>query len=189
MNKIILGIVGYAASGKDMAALHLWQEHGFINVSTGNMVRKYVAENNLGEPTRELLQKVANELREKNGAGYFAAKAIQENENFEKLIVSGIRTVGEAMEIKKFQGIIIAVDASQEIRFERAQGRGSARDNKDFESFKAIEALEAQNEDPNAQNIKAVIDMSDYKILNEGTVEDLNEQMDELINEILQRGL
>ena len=177
MSLTVIGLVGYPASGKDTAALYFSQEHKFIHVSTGDMIREYIKENNLGEATRELLQKVGNELRSQYGSGFLAQEAIQKNSEKEKIIVSGVRTVGEASEIKKLGGIIIAIDVSQKVRFERAQARGSARDNRDFEAFKAVEDREAQNTDPNVQNVSAVINMADHKILNEGTVEELYRQI------------
>lgn len=189
MSVTAVGLVGYPASGKDTAALYFSQQHNFIHVSTGDMIREYIKENNLGKATRELLQKVGNELRLKNGAGFFACEAIQKNSEKEKIIVSGIRTVGEALEIKKLGGIIIAVDVSQKVRFERAQARGSARDNRDFEAFKAVEDLEAQHTDPNVQNVLAVINMADYKIVNEGTVEELYGHIDQILNQISPRAL
>lgn len=188
-DKIIIGLVGYPASGKDTAALWLSEQHNFKHVSTGDMIREFVRENDLGEPTRELLQKTANELRSIHGAGFFAGEAIRKNKNQGKLIVSGIRTIGEVNEIKNLDGIIIAVDVPQRVRFERAQSRASARDNRDFEAFKAIEDREAQNTDPNAQNVQAVINIADYKILNEGTVEELYEQLNDVLNKISPRAL
>ena len=86
-------------------------------------------------------------------------------------------------------GTIIAMDVSQRIRFERAQARGSARDNRDFEAFKAIENQESRNTDPNAQNVLAVINMANYKIVNEGTIEELYGQIDVIVNKISPRAL
>ena len=177
MSVVVVGIVGYPASGKDTAALYLSQKHNFVNMSTGDMIREHVKENNLGEPTRELLQKVGNELRLQYGSGFLARKAIEKNSEKENLVISGVRTVGEASEIKRLGGIIIAIDVSQKIRFERARARGSARDNRDFEAFKVVEAQEAKHTDPNVQNVLAVINMADYKIMNEDTVEELCRQI------------
>ena len=189
MENVIIGLVGYPASGKDTVAHYLESQHEFKHVSTGDMVRKAVAERNLGEATREVLHEVSNELRHIHGAGYFAREAINNNSEEKKLIVSGMRTVGEAQEIKNHGGIIVAIDVSQKVRFERARARGSARDHGSFEAFKTIEDEEAQNTDPSAQNALAVINMAEYKILNEGSVEELHGQVNEIINKISPRAV
>ena len=71
------------------------------------------------------------------------------------------------------------MDADLEVRYSRIHTRGTSKDNVTFEAFKAIAIHE--EEGGGQHNIRAVLDMADYTIMNNGTVEELCVKVDEWV--------
>lgn len=79
----------------------------------------------------------------------------------------------------------LAVDADQKLRYQRIRLRNGVKDQIDFETFVANEARELQgSDDPSKIDLPACIEMSDYKIDNNGTLEELHQQIDEIITKL-----
>lgn len=174
---MIIGLSGTFASGKDTLAHHLVSAHNFLHVSTGDMIRA-VAEAEYGNIERPTLFKTANETREKRGPGVFAELALEKFENekdtYPHLVISGVRSLGEADMIKKAGGQIVFVDAPIEIRYKRIQERHRSGEEKlSFEEFKASEAAEELevHDNPYVQDIAGVKELSDIIVLNEDDVD------------------
>jgi dCMP deaminase len=181
--KTILGLVGKPCSGKDTVAAYLVEHHGFEHVSTGDLVRFYVAEHGLGEPTRPLLQQVANFLRAEHGPDYLVHLAIETHSDATDLILSGLRSIAE-VETTKSLGVIIAVMAPIQLRYERMKARGRVSDHITFEQFKAQEEVEDANVSENAQNVLAAISLADVEVKNNGDLEHLQKQVEKLLTTI-----
>jgi dCMP deaminase len=79
---------------------------------------------------------------------------------------------------------MLAVDADPNLRFDRMAQRGSETDNVSFGKFMADEKLEMENIDPAKQNIKKCIEMSEIKLENNGTIEELREKVDKILRDI-----
>ena len=186
-NFLKIGLVGFGSVGKDTVARYLSDKHQFTHISSGDLVRDYIRKNNLGELTRENLQKVANELRSKNGADYLTVLSLTtftENKNGEKLVISGLRAIPEVTKLKEEGGKIIAVVAPVETRYAWATRRGGATDHVTFEQFKATEEKEAAGNQKEQQNIKAVLELADITIINDGSRDDLYRKIDEALSHI-----
>lgn len=160
----LIGISGTFASGKDTVAEFLARDHGFIHVSTGDIVRK-VARAKYSSIERPVLQKAATELRYEKGAGALVLEALKEPR---PLVVTGIRSLGEAKVLKDAGGTLLFVDAPVEVRYERMKSR--LRDNETIltlEEFKTNEAKELYA-GPNDEdfNIRGVGEMADIHLEN-----------------------
>ena len=68
------------------------------------------------------------------------------------------------------------------MRYERVVLRGSESDHVSYEKFLADEQKEMENTDPNKQNVAKCIQLADYVFTNNGTIEELNQQIEEVIN-------
>ena len=179
---IRLGVVGQPSSGKDTVAEYIREHYGFTHLSTGDIIRKYVQDNNLGELTRPLLRDVGNQLRKEHGSDYLVQLALKDSHP--RLIISGIRSVGEAETLKKNGGKLINIDVPIEKRYEWATARRRDTDHISFEEFKNQQLAEETN-DTYAQNVQLVIPMADYTLENFGTLEELYKKIDELMTKIL----
>ena len=100
-------------------------------------------------------------------------------------IIESIRTPGEVLSLRtKGRFYLLAVDAAPVARYERITLRKSATDHISYETFIENEQREMGSSDPNAQNIGKCIQMADFHLLNNGTIEQLNEQVEEVLRKI-----
>jgi len=76
--------------------------------------------------------------------------------------------------------LLLAVDADQQQRYQRILQRGSETDHVSFEEFQIQESKEMANTDPAKQNISSCMKMADIMIYNNGTFENLYQQLDEI---------
>jgi len=183
MKKCIIGLVGRASGGKDTVAEYLQDTYGFTHVSTGNIVRDFVRNNNLGESTRDVLQTSANNLRKEYGADYLVITALKEASD--TIVISGLRNPAEVLLLKKNGATIVAITTSLEVRYERAKSRKRIGDDISFEVFKQQELLEEKSKDPDTQNIQAVIALADICFTNDSTLKKLENKIDKFIADIL----
>ena len=157
----LIGVAGSFASGKDTIAHALEADYGFTHVSTGDMVRE-VAQSERGSVERPVLFEVANEHRHRDGAGVFVDHALKKPR---PLVITGIRSLGEAKALKAAGGKLLFIDAPAEVRYERMRARHrDAETELTLEEFEANEAKEwhagETDADFNLRDIKAMADVT-----------------------------
>lgn len=79
---------------------------------------------------------------------------------------------------EKSDFLLLAVDAPQKLRFQRAIERNSLKDQISREQFQQQELLEAENQDPTKQNIRACQALADIVLDNGGDKQQLRQQID-----------
>jgi dephospho-CoA kinase len=126
---------------------------------------------------------VANDLREKNGPAFVADKLFERAlEVGENCVIESLRAIGEIESLReKGNFTLLAVDADPKLRYERIIKRSTATDNVSFEKFLEQEEREMESTDPNKQNLRKCISMADFVINNDGTIEDLNSKLEEIL--------
>jgi dephospho-CoA kinase len=172
----IVGLAGTFASGKDTLAHYLVTEYNYLHVSTGDMVRQEALKER-GSIERPVLHEVATKLRKTHGAGVLVDLAVKmfqakckERDDYAGLVVSGLRSLGEAKAIKAAGGTLVFTDAPLEIRYQRMVSR--QRDDETrltLDEFKAQEATElatASNDDESF-NILGIRGMADIQLIND----------------------
>jgi dephospho-CoA kinase len=184
MNKNwLIGIGGTNAGGKDTLADYLVKKHGYLFVSTGDMVRE-AAMQRYGNILRPTLTIVGNELRAEGGAGVLVDLCIEhykKSGNKVGLVAASIRTKGEIDEIRKQGGILVFVDADPKIRYERLKSRGRGDDFITFEQFEAEQQAEWQSDDPSKHSIKTVKELADFTLTNEADEDSFLETADQTL--------
>ncbi len=180
--QIKIAIVGHPLSGKDTVGEYLASEYGFTHLPTGQMVRDYMAANDLGEPTRDMMQKVANEVRAAKGADYFLRLAL--DSQADRVAVNGLRAVGEIQAARDAGCIIIAAVAPIEKRYEWAKARGRVSDRVSFEDFEKQELAEGNSKNEAEQNVDAAIQAADYTVGNESDLAHLYLAVDRLMAQL-----
>ena len=177
---MIIGITGTLGAGKTTAANFL-KSRGFIYESVRNFIAEEVEKRGL-PMNRDTLVEIGNELRAEHGPAHIVAmlckRGAQEGKD---IVIESIRAVGEAEEVKKHDGYILAVNANPRVRYERARMESNATTPGTFEEFIAQEEREMHSDDPTKQNIAAVMLRSDHQILNNGTRTDLEYTIDEAL--------
>lgn len=183
-NTILVGIVGHALSGKDSASLRLVTQHGFTFVSTGDVLRAYITEHNLGDMSRENVSRTSTELRRQFGATFPVPQILEQYKDTPKLILCGLRLIAEVNLLKEHGGIVIAITCPIEVRYGRAQKRMRLGDEVPFEDFKRLEQKESRSTDPTEHNIEAVIQMADYTIDNNCSLDEFYEKIDAVVGKL-----
>jgi len=180
---MILGITGTFASGKDAVGEYL-EKKGFEHYSTGDEVFAIAQEKGI-EPTRDNLRELANKLRDKYGPEYLSRRIMENKVKTDKVVVAGLRQPGEIKYLQKFPDFyLIAVDAPVELRFKRMRKRARPGDPKTIDAMIEKERKEMESKSKNAQKIHECMMMADYKIINDGTFEQLNKKVDAILDEI-----
>jgi dephospho-CoA kinase len=132
---------------------------------------------------RDSMRDVGNDLRSQHSPSYIVEQLYLQAEAAEKdVIIESIRAVGEVEALQHQPNfLLLAVDADQKLRYERAMSRGNESDHISFEKFQEQEQLEMSSTDPNKQNIAACMAMADFTVRNDGDIELLHQQLDEFI--------
>jgi len=181
---MVIGITGTLGAGKGAVVAYLVREKGFTHYSA----RAFFAEEmeSLGMLiNRDNMVVFANNLREKYGPGYvFEQLYAKAKKSTGDSVIESIRTVGEAEALKAQGGILLAIDADQESRYARIHGRGSALDQVTFSEFQEQGAREMNSDDPNKQNIARVMEMADFTIVNNGTLTNLHQAVENIFKKV-----
>ncbi|MEM5829932.1 MAG: AAA family ATPase [Candidatus Aenigmatarchaeota archaeon] len=188
---IILGVCGYAASGKSEVSNYLKEKYNFEVFEFSDIIEEeakklgLISENlNLEEKKRKLSE-VGKIIREKFGRkDIFAIKIIEKikEKNLEKVVVSGIRSLDEYFAFKNAFGknfYLIFLDVDAKIRYERRKLQDKSF-NLSFEEF-----LERDKRDEKELNLKELKDLSDFIIENNSSLEDLYKKIDLIISSLI----
>lgn len=177
---MIIGITGTIGAGKGTVVEYL-QQKGFAHYSVRDFLIEEAAKRGL-PVSRDSLRELGNEIR----AAHRPSHIVEELFHRAKIaaddaVIESVRSIGEAEFLKSKGALLLAIDADRRLRFERVQSRASATDDVDFDTFVAHEEQELASTDPSGQNLIGVMRMADYRIENDGTLEELHRKVDECI--------
>ncbi len=183
---IIIGVTGTLGAGKGTVVDYLVQNKDFKHFSARAFLIEEMEKRGL-ENNRDNMVFVGNDLREKNNSTSFIADELFKRalESGQNCVIESLRTAGEIESLRK-KGIFIllAVDADSKIRYGRVKQRLASTDYVSFEKFLSDEEREMTSNDPNKQNLKKCIEMADFKIENNGTIEELNLKIEEILKSL-----
>ncbi|MEM3063521.1 MAG: AAA family ATPase [Nitrososphaerota archaeon] len=176
---LIFGIAGMPGAGKTEVCKILSKKFNAPIYIMGDIIRRIAKERNI-EPTRNNLEKIMLKIREEEGEDIIAKKIFEEiklsNIKNGVIIIDGIRSIHELDFFKKnFENfILLAVIASKENRFLRLFKRRREDDPSSFEEFIKRDRIES------LIGLGAVLAEADFYILNDGTLKELNKQIQKI---------
>ncbi len=188
MNKIVF-IVGLAGAGKSAVADELVKK-GYAFIRLGQITLDKVKEQGL-EPTEENERRIREGFRKEHGMAAFAILNIPKFDELLKdsnVVGDGLYSWAEYKVLKEKYGDsmhVIAVYAPPEMRYKRLSERKVEHDPKmRFRSFtveegKARDFAEIENSDKGGP-----IAMADFTIVNIGTIEELKQKAQDILNKI-----
>ncbi len=181
---MIIGLTGTLASGKGTVSEFL-VERGFGHYSAREFLTREIIKRGL-KVNRDNMVFVANDLRERYSPSYVAIKLYEEAaEKGGNCVIESLRTPGEVETLKEKKDFyLIATDADSKARYERAIKRMSETDKISFEEFLANEKREMQSEEKHKQNIKKCMEMADFLITNDGSVEEFRKKIEDVLKKI-----
>ena len=179
---MLIGLTGRNASGKS-TIVNWFSKKGLETSSCSDSIRAWLAEQNI-EPTRDALIEGGRELRRKGGAGILAEMLLEILDG-KDAVVDSIRTPGEVEALRKRDDfILIEVRANTETRWKRLQSRARTGDPLDKETFLKQERAEAEAKDDAGQALNATAELADLVILNDGTENELLDDLEELYQKL-----
>jgi dephospho-CoA kinase len=179
---IIIGITGTLGAGKGTIVEYLIEKKSFLHFSVRAFLLKEIKKLGLPE-NRDSMFNLANQLRSQHGPSYITdqlyAQAVKTGKD---CVIESIRTPGEIYSLRlKRNFILLAVDALPEIRYDRIMIRQSETDKVSYKIFIENEEREMSTSDPNKQNIRKCIEEADYLLTNNGTKEELIQQLEDVL--------
>lgn len=183
---MIIGVTGTFSAGKDTVADYL-AEKGFEHFSLGDEIREIAKERGI-EGNRDAQRKLGNDLRDEFGPAYLAQRVIKKKAK-DNVVIAGIRQPAEIEYLETLPDFnLIAVDAPIEIRFQRMQARKRPGDPETLQDLITKEEKEMNSTDKNAQKISECMALADFTIVNDGNMNRLDRDIDEILNKIEAKG-
>lgn len=174
---MIIGVVGSIASGKDTVAEYL-EKKGFQPISFSNILREIMKKEGQDISVKNMT-KYGNTLRETKGYDYLARQAYKKI-NKKDAVLTSIRQVGEIEFLRtKPDFHLIRVDAPITLRLKRLIERGRQGDIKNLKELKEIEKKQADGAG-GGMNLNKCYKLADYKIINNGTMRELQEKIEKV---------
>lgn len=184
--KSIIGIVGPLACGKGVVADYLIKTYGYVSFSLSFIVHEEAKKRGITTITRTVLQDIGDDLREKEGSGVLAKRAVLylQERGMEQMVIEGIRNPGEVAHLRTLPGfILISVDALQEVRFRRVIERGKPWDPKDWDTFKKVDGRDSGDEkNENGQQVRACMRLADIHLNNDTDLSQFYEAIKQSLN-------
>jgi len=179
MKKIIIGLVGEIASGKGTIVEYLAKKHGASTHRFSTILRDILDRLHI-QHSRDSLQQASLMLRSTYGENILAKVMLgdTQNDKNEIIVIDGIRRAGDIEFLKEDPNFkMVFVDVSLEKRYERIIGREENADdkNKTFQEFKIDAQKEAE------LTIRGLREQANVILDNNGTVEELEKQIEELL--------
>ncbi|MBI2265504.1 MAG: AAA family ATPase [Armatimonadetes bacterium] len=181
---MIIGLTGKNAAGKGAAAEFL-KTKGFAYHSLSDIIREEVRKRGL-EPTRDNLIAKGRELRAHHGTGYLAERIMERLEPGQNTVADSFRHEDEVAVFRRLSEFyLIAIQAEPEVRFERVCSRGRENDPRTLEEFQEVERQEGTSLRAEGQNLTATEALADHVITNNGTLEELQKSLADLLPRLM----
>lgn len=166
--QILLGVTGTNGAGKGVFVAYLKEHFGASHYSVRNYLIQALKAQGLATD-RPAMRALANSIRNnQHGAFIIEALCKQALQDPGIVIIESIRNPMEIDFLKQWnaKSMLVAIDAPQELRYQRAVERSSSTDAIDFETFQAQEASEWVNDDPRAQQVRVCMERADVTLTN-----------------------
>lgn len=175
---MLVGLTGRNASGKT-TVVNWFSSKGIRTTSCSDSIRNWLSEQGIPE-SRDSLIEGGRELRRRGGAGVLAEMLLTDLDG-EDAVIDSIRTPGEVEALRQRSDfILIEIRAGVDSRWSRSQSRGRTGDPKKKETFLAQEKSEEVAKDDAGQALNATAEMADMIIVNDGKLDDLYSDLDDL---------
>ena len=182
MSKIIIGLVGPIASGKDVTKKYLESKYGAKHCKFSTPLRD-VLNRLFIEISRDNIIDLSTILRERFGQDLLAKVMAHDASELDSdiVIIDGVRRLSDIEHLTKLSHFsLVKIDADSKIRYERMKLRNENVGDADKSYGEFMEDHERETE----ATIPEVMEKAKFSLDNSGGLEDLYKQIDELITKI-----
>ncbi len=179
---MLIGLTGRYASGKT-TVVQWFANRGVQTMSCSDSIRRWLSEEGV-EESRESLIEGGRELRRRGGAGILAEMLLDELSG-DDAVIDSIRTPGEVEALRvRDDFVLIEILAGIDSRWQRSQERARPGDPSDRVTFISQEKSEEVALDAAGQALVATAEMADLVLYNNGSIEELYSDLEELIERL-----
>lgn len=183
--KIILGISGEIASGKDTVGKYMADTYGALSLRFSQPLRDMLDRLHL-EQNREHMATLSLHLRKAFGEDVLSKVMLADAEKNPEdiVVVDGVRRLPDIIHMETDEHFyFVFVETSPEKRYERLIRR---RQNAD-DATKTLAQFEKDAKLETELQIRDLKDRADFVISNDGTLEELQSQVDSMVEELRKR--
>jgi dephospho-CoA kinase len=173
---VIIGLTGLAGCGKDTVARYLQERHGYKMLVFSDILVEEAKSRGM-EPTKMNLSILGDDLRKGMGNAALAKKLLDKIDPENSYVISGFRSPEEVYSIQNevIDFCLIFIDADKSTRFKRRRPEDPQAENEFFER---------DERDIENKGTGKVIEMADFTIVNNGSVDELYKKTEELLAKI-----
>lgn len=178
-NKVIFGFTGLPACGKGTAAKYLEEKYKAETFRFSTSMRDLLDRLYLPQ-SRDNMIKMSECIREKFGEDTFSKVIANDASNAKSniVVVEGIRRIADIEHLSRLPNcILVEIFANIETRYERLIHRGENSD----DATKTFEQFQDDHKRSTEVSIADVVKLATEHIDNNGNLEDLHGQLDELV--------
>jgi dephospho-CoA kinase len=180
---LIIGLTGQAGSGKGTVGAYLRERYGAEFLTFSSYLRKTLETLAL-EPSRDNLVKLSETLRHTFGEDAISHAVARDAyaSTASVVVVDGIRRIDDVIstlqQLPDFH--LVSVDSDPRMRYERLTQRGEKSD----EATMSWEDFLANEQRSTEQTIPAVMAQASIHLRNDGTLEEIHQQVDEMMRQL-----
>ncbi len=182
---MIIGITGTVGAGKKTVVEYLVKKHQFKRYSVEDFLIRELTKRDLDINDANMVA-LSNTLRIENSPNYVIEElfSMAQNNNCNSVIESleTVREVEAAKDMGDFY--LLAIDSNMRIRYERTQMNSDPERFVSFEDFQRREKQESGSTNPTKRNLFSCIEVADFVINNNGTLEELSQEIEEICKNI-----
>lgn len=186
---MIIGVAGRNGAGKGEFVDYL-EARSFTALSLSDAIRRELASRGL-EESRERMIETGQEMRRRGGPGALAQGLARELLPDRNYAIDSVRHPVEVEILRQHAEAsghgfhLVWVDAKLETRFDRMVARGRSGDPTTVAELESLEARERGSDDPNAQQLDAVEGEADCRLVNDGSLESFQAQIQSWVRQNL----
>ncbi len=182
---MLIGLTGRICAGKGTVSDYL-KEKGFSVYLTREEVTEEANRRGI-DPIRENLIILGRNTWETEGTSIFIRRILEKSKikNQRDVVIDALRNPGEVEYLKSLGGILIAVDAFEDIRYQRWLSRNRKGDTPDFKEFRRMDAWDYNEGTLLGYRVKVCMAMADFYLVNNSTLENFYAQLDQTYLEIM----
>lgn len=185
---VYVGVVGQIAVGKGVLVDYLIKKLGFASFSLSSILHEELKKRKINDFTRETLQNIGDELRNRYQNDVLAKRAIKKllHEGKKHVVIEGIRNTGEVEFLKKNPNfVLIGVKANRGLRFRRLLKRSKPWDPKNWADFVRVDKRDLGiGQDKSGQQVGKCLAYCDYVLTNNKDTVDFQRKVNNLMKKI-----
>jgi cytidylate kinase len=180
--RIAIALVGDPSSGKTTLARYLEQKHGFFYFEGSDYLRLVARQRDVELTTREEYSDFHRQLQLEFGPSVIADYILARPE--ERITFAGMRSTQNAQKFQSEGGVVVALRAPIETRFNR-RTLGGIKHEATLEAFRLAEEAQYSSPDHLGADLLATMDLADFTLDTSRPIEQTYQELTKIVDSLL----